>query len=75
MWAESSKLYILFLVTVTSSEVNVITVKSKLEVFFHLFLIHCLNFMPLNNGTGSVHKTILSLYIPPQNECSAWELF
>lgn len=37
MWVESSKLYILFLVTVTSSEVNVITVKSKLEVFFHLF--------------------------------------
>jgi len=60
---------------VTGLKVSVMMVKSKLEAFFDLFFIHCLNFKCLNNGSGSVHKTILSLYIPPQNECSAWELF
>lgn len=39
-------------------------VGSKLEMFFHLFFTHCLNFIPLNNGAGPVHKTIF--YIPPK---------
>lgn len=39
-------------------------VGSKLEMFFPLFLIDCLNFIPLNNGVGPVHKIIFSFYIP-----------